>query len=239
MRPTRLLHTADVHLGTGGAGPDGYEERAFARAIDLAIEADVDSLLIAGDLFDHARVPEDLLRWTAVQLDRAERPVVLLAGNHDALHGVSVHRRFRAAERCAQVVLLDDPDGSIVEVPGTDAVVWGRAMIEHEPRFHPLAGIPAKPEGRWAVVAGHGLAMPDDQPTHHSSPITRSELAAIEWDYVALGHHHGYRVLSEAPCPAVYPGATSRSRKGQAGVVVVDFSPGSGTAFEWVALGET
>jgi DNA repair exonuclease SbcCD nuclease subunit len=111
-------------------------------------------------------------------------------------------------------------------------------MIQHEPGFRPLAGIPVKPEGRWGAVAGHGLALPDGQPTHHSSPITQSELAAVGWDYVALGHHHGYQVLQEAPCPAVYPGATSRSRQGEAGVVLVDFSPGSGTAFEWVALGQ-
>jgi DNA repair exonuclease SbcCD nuclease subunit len=238
MRPTRLLHTADVHLGIGGAGPDGFEERAFARAIDIAIEADVDGLLVAGDLFDHARVPGDLLAWTAGQLDRAGCPVVLLAGNHDALHGASVYHRFRPAQRCARVALLDDPEGSIVEVPGTDVVVWGRAMIEHEPAFRPLAGVPAKPDGRCGVVAAHGLVLRDDQRTHHSSPITRSELAAIGWDYVALGHHHGHQVVQEAPCPAVYPGATSSSRRGEAGVVLVDLSPATGATFEWVALAE-
>lgn len=236
MRPARLLHTADVHLGVSGAGPDGFEERAFARAIDLAIKADVDGLLIAGDLFDHARVPDELLDWTARQLDRAGRPVVLLVGNHDTLHEASVHHRFRAPERCAQVMLLDDPDGSIVEVPGTDVVVWGRAMIEHEPGFRPLAGVPPKPQERWGVVAGHGLAVGDGRVTHHSSPISESELAAIEWDYVALGHHHGHQVLREMPCPAVYPGATSSSRRGEAGVVLVDFSPGADASFEWVAL---
>jgi exonuclease SbcD len=236
MRSATVLHTADVHLGTGTAGEDGYEERSFARAIDLAIDADVDAVLVAGDLFDHARVSEELLGWTAKQLDRAERPVILLVGNHDTLHDASVHHRFGAPTRCAQVSLLDDPQGSMVDVEGTDIVVWGRAMIEHERNFRPMAGIPPKPEGKWGIVAAHGLVLPDEGPTHHGSPITPSELAGVEWDYVALGHLHGHRVLQESPVPAVYPGATARSLKGEPGVVLVSFAAESGTTFEWVAL---
>jgi DNA repair protein SbcD/Mre11 len=186
MRSATVLHTADVHLGTGTAGEDGYEERSFARAIDLAIDANVDAVLVAGDLFDHARVSEDLLGWTAKQLDRAERPVILL--------------------------------------------------IEHERNFRPMAGIPPKPPGKWGIVAAHGLVLPDEGPTHHGSPITPSELAGVEWDYVALGHLHGHRILQESPVLAVYPGATARSLKGEPGVVLVSFAPESGTTFEWVAL---
>lgn len=237
MRPTRLVHTADVHLGIGGAGPDGFEEQAFARAISLTAGVQADVLLIAGDLFDHARVPEELLSWTAGQLDRAGCPVVLLTGNHDTLHAGSVHHRFRPAERCAAVTLLDDPDGSVAEVPGTDVVVWGRAMTEHVPAYHPLAGIPPRPAGRWGVVAGHGQVLDPGRPRHHSSPISLAELASVNWDYIALGHQHGYQVPQQAPVPAVYPGATASSRAGEPGVVLVEFSHEDGTRFEWAPIG--
>lgn len=236
VRPAKLLHTADVHLGLSNAGLDGLEERAFAKAMDLAIDADVDAVLIAGDLFDHARVSDDLLAWTAKQLDRVQRPVVLLVGNHDTLHDASVHDRFRVEERCAEVSFLDDPEGSTVEIPGTDITVWGRAMVEHLPSFRPLDGIPAKPVDRWAVVAGHGLVLMNDRPSHHASPIAPAEIEAVDWDYVALGHHHAHKVLREPPRPAVYPGATARSRKGQPGAVLVDFVPDLGVNFEWTAL---
>ena len=93
-------------------------------AIDLSIELDVDLVLITGDLFDHSRVREPLLEWTAEQLDRAGRPVVLLVGNHDCLDDTSVHHRFAAGDRCRQVQFIDDPDGAAIEVPGTDIVVW-------------------------------------------------------------------------------------------------------------------
>ena len=57
-RPATILHTSDCHLaGYNG----GREEPAFAKAIDLALSEQVDAVLITGDLFDHARVPDSLL----------------------------------------------------------------------------------------------------------------------------------------------------------------------------------
>lgn len=236
MRPATLLHTADVHLGLSNGPDGGLEERAFAAAMDHAIDADVDAVLVVGDLFDHARVSDELLAWTAKELAHVERPVVLLVGNHDALDDTSVHHRFRVAERCPNVTLVEDPDGELVEIPGTDLVVWGRAMVRHERAYKPLAGVPDKPAGRWGVVAAHGLVLRDDRPSHHSSPMRPSELDDIAWDYVALGHQHGHDVIREAPCPVVYPGATARSLRGEPGAVVVKFSEDTGTTFEWVAL---
>lgn len=236
VRPSTILHLADVHLGVGNGGA-GLEEHAFERVIDFALENDVDALLVAGDLFDHAGVSDELLAWTAKQLDRAERPVVLLVGNHDPLNEASVHRRFRSEKRCARVAMLDEPAGSMVEIPGTDVVVWGRALTEHEPAFHPLEGVPPAPEGYWGIAAAHGLTLDTERATHHGSPILPSELDALDWDYVALGHHHGLKIVRDSPKPAVYPGATARRRgEGEARAVLVRFNDDSGTAFEPITL---
>jgi len=231
-RPATLLHTSDVHLDRDDGG---HHQQAFAAAIDRAIAIDVDAVLIVGDLFDHARVRDDILEWTADQLDRLERPVVLLVGNHDALHEQSVHHRFEAQSRCKQVLFLDDPEGSVVEVPGTDIMVWGRAMVEHEPAFRPLAGAPPRRPGTWNVIAGHGLVIGDDSDLHRSSPIFPSSFDTLDCDYVALGHLHEHAVLRREPL-VCYPGATARSRQGQAGCVVVEFTPDAPVALRWVAL---
>ena len=239
-RPATVLHTSDVHLGSVRFNPDGLgrEERAFAGAIALAREEGVDAVLIAGDLFDNARVTDGLLDWTAAQLDLLECPVVVVPGNHDVHDDTSVHRRFDIGTRCGHVLFIDDHDGATVEVPGTDVVVWGRAMPEHEPSYLPFAGLPAPRRDRWTVAVGHGL-LHDDGPAYRSSPIFTSDLAAVSWDYVALGHVHVYAEVRDHPTPVRYCGATASSRDGTAGVVLVDFVPGHGARPVWTALGVT
>jgi DNA repair exonuclease SbcCD nuclease subunit len=221
-----------VHLDRDDGG---QHQKAFAAMVDLAIDRAVDAVLIVGDLFDHARVRDDILTWTAEQLDRLERPVVLLVGNHDSLHDQSVHHRFEAQSRCRDVLFLDDPNGSIVDVPGTDIEVWGRAMIEHEPAFEPLAGIPDRRPDKWTIVAGHGLVIRSEFDRHRSSPIFPSSFDRLDCDYVALGHLHEHAVVHREPL-VCYSGATAHSREGRAGCVLVSFTPGRPTELDWVAL---
>ena len=233
-RRATVLHTSDVHLGTS---PDGREEAAFERAIACALTEHVDAVLIAGDLFDHVRVSDETLRWAGDQLRRLSCPVVVIRGNHDVFDGKSIYDRLRAIASLEHVHVIDDHDGRIVEVPGTDVVVWGRAMLEHEPGYRPFAGIPEPPADRWTIATGHGLVL-EDGPPSRSSPIFESDLAGITWDYVALGHVHAYLEVRELPTPVRYPGATAMSRNGTPGVVIVDFVPGVGARPRWVGIGE-
>jgi exonuclease SbcD len=234
-RPATILHISDCHLDDQEESPCRH---AFASAIELSLELDVDLLLITGDLFDHSRVRNPLLEWTAEQLQRSDRPVVLIVGNHDSLNETSVHHRFSAAASCKQLTLLDDPDGASVEVPGTDIVVWGKAMIEHEPAYRPLAGAPGRVEGRWNIIAAHGLVMEGRFDPHRSSPILPEELDGIDADYVALGHIHTFQVIRSQPLTA-YAGATASSLSGQPGAVVIDLRAGCRPALRWQGLAIT
>jgi DNA repair exonuclease SbcCD nuclease subunit len=231
-KPATILHISDCHLDDQEDSPCRF---AFSSAIDLSLELDLDLVLITGDLFDHNRVREPLLEWTAESLDRAGRPVVLLVGNHDSLNETSVHHRFSAGSRCAQVTFLDDPDGASVEVPGSDILVWGKAMVEHEPAYRPLAGAPGRVEGRWNVIAAHGLVMDGRVDPGRSSPILTEELDAIDADYVALGHVHAFQVIRNRPLTA-YAGATASSMNGTPGAVLVELMAGCPPALHWQAL---
>src|SRR6266849_1954904 len=62
-------------------------------------------------------------------------------------------------------------DGEIIDLPELDAVVWGRAMEEHEPGFQPLAHIPGRDARRWCLAMGHGFFYRDRQRPDRSSPI--------------------------------------------------------------------
>ncbi len=229
-----MLHTSDCHLGSGAPG---REERAFEQAMALARREGVDAALIVGDLFDSPRASDEILDWTADQLDSLHCPVVIIPGNHDQLDERSPHHRFDVGTRLAHVTFIDDADGTAVELEGTDIVVWGRAMVEHEPGYRPFAGLPSPPRDRWSIALGHGLVL-DDGPNMRSSPIFESDLYEVRWDYVALGHQHAYEEVRNRPTPVRYCGATAASRGGVPGVVLVDFVPGEDTHPRWVPLGE-
>jgi DNA repair exonuclease SbcCD nuclease subunit len=213
-RPLRVLHTADVHLegdGYGSAAEQAAQRargrRAFRQVIDRALADAVDLVLIAGDLFDHNRVADETVAFARAELDRLRQPVVVLPGNHDSLCANSVYDRPAFTAGASHVQVIRRLDGEVIEFPQLDAVVWGRAMEEHEPRFHPLAHIPARRAGRWCLALGHGFFYGERQRPERSSPIFGDEIRDTGWDYVALGHHHVRTDVSQGGVAAWYAGA--------------------------------
>jgi DNA repair protein SbcD/Mre11 len=210
----KILHTADVHLDLDGYVADPHTRRyrhiihrAFSTVIDLAIQENVDLLVIAGDLFDSNRPAGDVVDFAIQELRRAGRPIVMVPGNHDCLNTQSIYHRVNVPAACTNLLLISHPAGEQHQLSEHSLVLWGRGMIEHEPTFHPLAGIP-RPEGdAWHIALGHGFFMEDDVPSYRSSPIFAGEIRASGWDYIALGHCHAFADVSQGPVTAYYSGA--------------------------------
>ncbi|MFO7548263.1 MAG: exonuclease SbcCD subunit D [Acidimicrobiia bacterium] len=83
----RILHTSDWHVGRTIRGRSRVEEHreVLAEIAGVAGERQVDLVLVAGDLFDHAAptAEAESVVYRAL-LDLAQvAPVVLVAGNHD------------------------------------------------------------------------------------------------------------------------------------------------------------
>lgn len=92
----RFLHTSDWHLGRQFHGASLLQEQAAAleRIVELAAEADVDAVLIAGDIYDRAIPPAEavlLFNDTLARLSRSGAAVVAIAGNHDSHVRVSIY----------------------------------------------------------------------------------------------------------------------------------------------------
>jgi DNA repair protein SbcD/Mre11 len=198
-RALRVLHTADVHLDA--------DARLIERIVDRARADAVDLLLIAGDLFDHNRVPDDTVAAVRRELARLERPVVILPGNHDCLYADGIYARHGFESDASRVRVIRELAGETIELPDLDAMVWGRGMAEHEPAFQPLAGLPARDGARWHLAMGHGFFYAEPQRPDRSSPIFADEIRAAGWDYVALGHHHLQSDVTQGDVAAWYAGA--------------------------------
>lgn len=92
----RFLHTSDWHLGRQFHGASLLQEQAAAleRIVELAAEADVDAVLIAGDIYDRAIPPAEavlLFNDILARLSRSGAAVVAIAGNHDSHVRVSIY----------------------------------------------------------------------------------------------------------------------------------------------------
>ena len=83
----RFAHLADCHLG--GWRQQELQDinfQSFQKAVDIIIAENLDFVLIAGDLFDSAYPPIEILKSSFAQfkkLSDAKIPVYLIAGSHD------------------------------------------------------------------------------------------------------------------------------------------------------------
>jgi Calcineurin-like phosphoesterase len=134
-------------------------------------------------------------------------PLVILPGNHDCLRANAIYDRHDFTTGTGHVHVIRRLNGETIEFPELDAVVWGRAMEEHEPAFQPLAHIPARDDRRWCLAMAHGFFYETRQQPERSSPIFGDEIRDTGWDYIALGHHHARTGVSQGPVTAHYAGA--------------------------------
>src|SRR5207237_265577 len=130
-----------------------------------------------------------------------------MPGNHDSLYTNAIHDRHDLAAGASHIHVIRHLNGQTIEFPDLDAIVWGRAMEEHEPEFQPLAHIPSRDEGRWSLAMAHGFYYDRRQRPDRSSPIFAEEIRDTGWDYVALGHQHVQTDVSQGNVAAWYAGA--------------------------------
>jgi exonuclease SbcD len=220
---TKILHTADVHLDSplrslalrNEALRDNIKSAtrsAFIRIIDTALTEDVAALLIAGDLYDGAQRSAKTAAFLVGQFERlraAGIQVFYIKGNHDAENPIT-----------GEVALPDnvhvfDGRGSKVQLIGTDIWIHGVSFNGRHARDSLLGKFDAPVSGAVNIAMLHtslaGAAGHDNY-----APCSVAELAALGFDYWALGHIHKRQVHSEAPW-IVMPGIPQGRDIGETG----------------------
>jgi DNA repair exonuclease SbcCD nuclease subunit len=241
-RSLRVIHTSDVHIDWdvfSGERRESARRRvqgAFKRVVDTLREERADLFLIAGDLFDSSRVDRGPVDFVMSELSRVSCPVVLLPGNHDCYDEHSVYRRVDFSEAGSQVHVVTAVEGERLEFPDLDATVWGRAMVDHDPSNQPLADIPPRLADCWNIGVAHGLLATTGAELR-SSLITPRQIEDSGLDYLAMGHLHVFREVSQRSTRACYSGSpvplVPDGPKGGS-VALVDLDPVSGvTLSEW------
>ncbi|MBI2765304.1 MAG: metallophosphoesterase [Chloroflexi bacterium] len=215
-RPLRVVHTSDVHLGAYSGHQEaawaerrGLMEAAFARVIDLANDQDADVLLIVGDFFDNDRVPASTVEYAGAQIARFKGRTFLLPGNHDPMDPGRIYWRYDLEAMAPRLRIVRAHEGEHLFAEELDLVLWGRAYVDTDWHFRPLAGILPRLDGRWHIALAHGHFVRDGGEMHRSLLIHESEVeaAAPHYDYLALGHWEPHADVSSGGLTAVYSGA--------------------------------
>ncbi len=126
----RFAHIADVHLG-------GWKQQqmqnlnfeSFKEAVRICINSKLDFVLFAGDLFDSAYPPIEILKETFAQFKKlkdAGIPCFIIAGSHDySVSGKTFLDVLEKAGFCKNVYNAEEKENSITLNP----VVYGNVAI--------------------------------------------------------------------------------------------------------------
>jgi DNA repair protein SbcD/Mre11 len=219
----RLLHTSDWHLGRSLHRADLYgAQAAFVDHLVETVRAErVDTVLVAGDVYDRALPPVEAVTLFDEALHRltdAGARVVLISGNHDSarrlgvgarlLDRAGVHLRTRPAG-VADPVLVADEHGPVALYPlpylepaavaahlpgGTHSAVLGAALTAVR------ADLAGRGPIRSVVLAHawvHGGAASDSERDVAVGGVAAVSASLFDgFDYVALGHLHGPQTLA-------------------------------------------
>ena len=217
----RILHTSDLHLTTLGDGAC----QSLESLVDLAGQVKVDLVIVAGDLFDHNRVNDNLVSFAAEQLKRFAVDVVILPGNHDCLMPGSAFERAALWQDCSNVQVFRALEGEMLDLPDLGVSLWGRPHDSYDHDVQPLAGIPhPQRNGQWHIAVAHGYYISVEPRLHRSYYITEEEIATSGWDYIAMGHVVNFRCVCSEPVRAYYSGSPSVSGT----VAIVDLAEETG-----------
>ena len=117
----RFLHTGDWHVGKTLRGRSRADEHraVLAEIADIADDARVDAVLVAGDLFDSAAPgpeSEEIVYETLLRLAR-RRTVVVIAGNHDNPNRLNAVKPLLELGSVIALSQVARPDGGgVVEI---------------------------------------------------------------------------------------------------------------------------
>jgi DNA repair exonuclease SbcCD nuclease subunit len=217
---TRLLHTADVHLT-----PEAEERReALEAVLTEADEFNADLVTIGGDLFE-SEVAAEQLRDTLREVftDRSY-PVLVIPGNHDAdafRNNLYFGESFIPATE-TPFEYFEVGDVRVTALPYTPAATDELLVALRDREAF---------DGPECLLLHCSLEAPlhggvGDETTHRYFPVTKEELAGLDFEYYLAGHYHTqHRQDFSNGGTFVYPGTPSsvtRKETGRRTVVRID-----------------
>lgn len=216
--PFRFIQCGDLHLGA----PFGYLKtlgrqadeavryatyRAFEGVVQLALDEQVDALLITGDVYnsdDHNLEAQVRFARECERLQEAHIPVFMVQGNHDPAESWQAHVSLPAN---VHIFSADEPERRSLIVQGREvAGIYGMSISRKNSDVDLASQIKVRADDVFSIALIHGTV--GSQPNHvTTAPCSMDTLLRSPINYWAFGHIHKRQVLHEVPY-VVYAGNT-------------------------------
>ncbi|MEA3291907.1 MAG: DNA repair exonuclease [Pseudomonadota bacterium] len=209
----KFIHAADIHLDSPLRGLERYEgapveeirgatRRAFDNLVELAIDEEVEFVLLAGDLYDGDWKDYNTGLYLAARMGRLEKAgirVFIIAGNHDAASQITRHLRMPANVR---VFSTRRPETAVLDSLGV--AIHGQGFASRAVTDNMSLAYPQGDPQLFNIGLLHTCL--DGKVGHEPyAPCTLDGLRSKGYQYWALGHVHRREVISEDPW-IVFPG---------------------------------
>ena len=209
----KFAHLADCHLGCWR-----QEEllnlnfKSFQKIISICLEEDVEFILIAGDLFDSAYPPIEILKQVFEEFKRihdAKIPVYLIAGSHDfSASGKTFLDVLEKAGFCKNLEKYETKEDGRIELFPTfhkDIALYGYPGKKSGMEMQDLRKVYFDRLNQFTIFALH-TTLRDVVGTIPMDFIEKEELPLA--DYYAIGHIHKRFDETTNGGRYVYPGPT-------------------------------
>jgi len=207
----RFAHFADCHLG-------GWRQEelqalnfdSFQKAIDIVVREKPDFLLLAGDLFDSAYPPIEILKETFAEFKKVKEagiPVFMIAGSHDfSASGKTFLDVLEKAGFCKSIDKSEvQPDGRIklIPTPFQDLMLFGYSGKKSGMEIEDLRKVYMGEIYSKSIFAFHST-IKDVVGNIPMDSIEKERLPLA--NYYAMGHIHQRFEAVMGSSPFVYPG---------------------------------
>ncbi len=189
MNSVKILHTADLHLGSNRTGVKGGKteiENTFLKIVNTCKTHSVDFLLIAGDLFDTPFANSDLVSRVISAIKQIpDTTVAISPGNHDSACPGSVYLKYDFPKN----VVIFSSFLEYVDFPEKNVRLWGAGFTDRFEKL-PLLQTPAEQNLEMInLCVLHGELAAEGSSSSYN-PIYSSAIQKSGFDYIALGHIH-------------------------------------------------
>ena len=191
----KFAHMGDCHLGSW-RHPELQEVniQSFSKALDICIEENVDMVLMAGDIFDSAYPPIEILKRTFKEFKKlydSNIPCFIVAGSHDySVSGKTFLDVLEHAGFCKNIYIFEEKDSEIILQP----TISGKYALYGYPGMK--SGLEVEGLKRTKIQDSPGffkILMLHTALTEAIGNIPAPSISLAELpqaDYYALGHLH-------------------------------------------------